>query len=285
MMRRLVLLTLWIHGFFLLHAQQEITPANLAGFEFSDSSLVYRGNVKLYTPDNLGNLYVLTREGLLIKYNSHGDSLNVFNDIRRYGPVYDIDVTNPLKILIYYRDFAAIVTLDRFLNRINKIDLRQSGIFQSRAIGLANDNRIWVFDEQSAKLKKIDDNGRILSETPDLRQVLNILPDPVKIVDRDGFVYLYDRSNGLYIFDYYGTLKNELALKGLTDFQITGKTITGRRNGNLVIYTPGILNLNEQPLPPPIANAEMISVVPKGIFTRTEDGIVFYLFKTKEVYD
>lgn len=285
MMRRLVLVILLTHGFLLLNAQREIVASNQSGLEFSDSSFVYRGNVKLFTLDNLGNLYVLTRGGLLIKYNSHGDSLNVFNDIRRYGPVYDIDATNPLKILIHYGDFGAIVTLDRFLNRINKIDLRQSGIFQSRAIGFANDNKIWVFDEQSAKLKKIDDNGRVLSETPDLRQVLNVLPDPEKIIDRDGFVYLYDRSNGLYIFDYYGTLKNELALKGLTDFQITDKTVTGRRNGNLILYTPGTLNLNEQPLPPSMTNTEKIFVVRKGIFTLNADGIVFYHFKTKDVYE
>ena len=155
---------------------QTDSAGKASGTSFLPPVSIYRGQVKQFAADNLGNVYVLTPAGLLIKLNNKGDSMNVFNDVRRYGTVYAIDVTNPMKVLLYYKDFSTVVMLDRYLSRINMIDLRKSGIFQAKAMGLSYDNNVWIFDEQSAKLKKIDETGRVLSETTDLRQVLDVIP-------------------------------------------------------------------------------------------------------------
>src|SRR6202012_4840522 len=107
-----------------------------------------------FAVDNLGNIYLLSKDNQLKKLSPEGDSLAVFNDVRRYGKISSIDVTNPLKILVYYREFTTILALDRYLNMINIIDLRNLGILQARAVGLAYDNNIWVYDELDAKLKR-----------------------------------------------------------------------------------------------------------------------------------
>lgn len=273
-----LLFNILLCGFVLqLYAQTDSTLENSPAIAVSPSVTLHTGRVKQFTADNLGNIYVLTPAGLLIKYNDRGDSLNVFNDVRRYGTVYTMDATNPMKVLLYYRDFSMIIMLDRYLNKVNTIDLRKAGIFQAKAVGLAYDNNIWVFDEQSAKLKKIDESGRQLSETSDLRQVLDIIPSPNTITDRDGFVYLYDEVNGLYIFDYYGTLKNALSLKGLRDLQVISKTIVGRRGDEFVRYTPGTLELKEAQLPAGIQQAEKICIARKGIYVLNgSGGIEFY---------
>ena len=272
-----LLFNILLCGFVLqLYAQTDTALQNSSTIVVGPSVMLYAGRVKQFTADNLGNIYVLTPAGLLIKYNDRGDSLNVFNDVRRYGAVYTMDATNPMKVLLYYRDFSMIVMLDRYLNKINTIDLRKAGIFQARAVGLAYDNNIWVFDEQSAKLKKIDETGRLLGETPDLRQVLDIMPSPAQIIDRDSFVYLYDEVNGLYIFDYYATLKNALSLKGISDLQVINKTIVGRRGHELVRYTPGTLELTELQLPTAIQQAEKICITQQDIYVLNELGIERY---------
>jgi len=56
-----------------------------------------------FTVDNLGNYYLLSKNNQLKKLNADGDSAGVFNDVRRYGKLYSIDATNPLKILLYYK--------------------------------------------------------------------------------------------------------------------------------------------------------------------------------------
>ena len=67
--------------------------------------------------------------------------------------------------------FATVVVLDRLLNVRNIIDLRKQNILQARAIGQSYDNKIWLYDEVENKLKKIDEDGKLLLETPDFRQL------------------------------------------------------------------------------------------------------------------
>src|SRR5204863_7479168 len=116
---------------------------------------------------------------------SKGDSVAIFNDVKKFVQASLIDVSNPLKVLLYYRDFATIVVLDRLLNVRNTIDLRKQNILQARAIGQSYDNKIWIYDEVENKLKKIDEEGRLLLQTPDFRQLFDQAPSPQKIFDQD----------------------------------------------------------------------------------------------------
>ncbi|MGN6435094.1 MAG: hypothetical protein ACTHMM_01125 [Agriterribacter sp.] len=250
-----------------------------SGVNTATATKIVTGNISSFTVDNLGNLYVLTPAGLLKKLNSRGDSLNVFNEVRRYGTVYLMDVTNPLKVLLYYKDFSTVVMLDRFMNRINTIDFRKVGVFQAKAVGLSYDNNVWVYDEQSARLKKISDDGKLLTETVDLRQVLTTMPSPEKIIDRDGFVYMYDPAKGIYVFDYYGALKNELPITQITDLQVIGKTIVGRKENKFVRYTLGSFDLQEAPLPEAIESAAKICIMQEGIYVMRNNAIEVYLFE------
>ncbi|MBD0332705.1 MAG: hypothetical protein ICV66_08615, partial [Chitinophagaceae bacterium] len=56
--------------------------------------------------DNLGNLYVVTPTDQLKKFNSNGDSISVYNDVKRFGKLHSLDVSNPLKIILFYKDFS-----------------------------------------------------------------------------------------------------------------------------------------------------------------------------------
>src|SRR6478609_378459 len=128
-----------------------------------------KGDVVDFAVDNLDNVYVLASTDQLKKYNASGDSVAVFNNVKKFGKISTIDVSNPLKVLLYYKDFSTIVVLDRLLAIRNTIDLRQQNIFQVNAIGQSYDNNIWLYDEGDSKLKKIDDNGKVLLETADFR--------------------------------------------------------------------------------------------------------------------
>lgn len=195
-----------------------------------------------FTTDNLGNIFLLYSTGQIKKLNENGDSIAIFNDVRRHGKIFSVDATNPLKILVYYKDFSTIVVLDRLMNVRNTIDLRKQNIFQVRAVTSSYDNNIWLFDEQESKIKKVDDNGNVLMQSTDFRQLYDIVPTPHTLYDRDGQLYLYDPGTGLLVFDYYGAQKNNIALKGMTDFQVINKNfITGKKDNKLVVYKPATL--------------------------------------------
>jgi hypothetical protein len=237
-----------------------------------------KGNFSSFSADNLGNLYVVTAENQLKKFNVKGDSMGVFNDVRRYGKLTSINATNPLRTVLFYRDFRTVVVLDRLMNTINTIDLRKLNIFQVRVVAPAYDNNVWVFDEQESKLKKVGEDGRLLSETADLRLVLDEAPIPQKIFDQNGYVYLYDPGKGMFIFDYYGALKNKIALLNWGDMQVLGSTIVGRVDGKVMSYRTGTLDIRETSLPQPIATSQNIQITPMGIYMLDDKGITLYSF-------
>src|SRR5690606_8458948 len=126
--------------------------------------------------------------------------------------------------------FATVVMLDRFLNVVNIVDLRKQNIFQAKVIAQSYDNKIWVFDEMENKLKKIDEDGKLLQETPDFRLFMDKTIVPVEVADENKYVYLYDSTAGVYVFDYFGTLNNVIMIHHWQNLKITGNYIFGSRS-------------------------------------------------------
>lgn len=234
--------------------------------------------VRLFTVDNLDNLYLVNADGRIKKLNAGGDSVAVFNDVRRYGPLHSLDASNPLKLLLYYKDFGTLVILDRFLNIRNTIDLRKQNILQVTACGQSYDNKIWLYDGLDSKLKKIDEDGSLLSETPDFRQVFGEAPNPQQLYDQEGFVYLYDPQKGVYVFDYYGALKNQLGFTNWSDFKVLGRYLFGVENDTLHRYQLNTLSLIEQQLPQPLQTASQFSFTPSRIYALKKEGLEIYSF-------
>jgi hypothetical protein len=186
------------------------------------------GNFANFYADNLGNIFCITADNQVKKLNTKGDSLGVFNDVKQYGKIYSIDVSNPLKILIYYRDFSTVLLLDRFLNVISVIDLRQSQILQARAVAQSYDGNIWVYDDLDAMIKKLDYNGNILQQSADFRLLFDDAFSPAKIIDNNGQLFLYDIKFGWKIFDYYNGFKKNIPYLGWRDVQVSDNYLSGR---------------------------------------------------------
>ena len=252
------------------------TPVSPGGIGDFALTLKVSQDIVDFTVDNMGNIYVLNSDNQLKKLSARGDSLAVFNDVRRYGKITTIDATNPLKLLVYYREFTTVVELDRFLNLINTVDLRKQNILQAKAIGLAYENNIWVFDELDAMLKRIKDDGSLVDQTTDFRQLFDSVPDPTVICDRGDLVYLYDPAKGVYIFDHYGTLKTHLDLRGWQDFNVIGRNLLGHDDHRFFRYEPGTLNMLEQPIPPDYQGAIRISITPTVIYVLKKSGLEVY---------
>ena len=190
--------------------------------------LFVAGAYKDVYADNLNNIYLITAANQVKKVSDSGDSLAVYNDVRRYGNLYSMDVSNPLKIIVYYKDFTTLAVLDRFLNLQQTIDLRKTGILQATAVAQSYDNNYWVFDEVDNKIKKIDDAGTVIFESADFRVVFPEAVRPGKLIDNNGLLYLYDEHKGWYLFDYYGAYKLHIPAAGWKDVQVIGKLLTGR---------------------------------------------------------
>jgi hypothetical protein len=261
-----------------------LTLLALQSFAQQDSVFILNktipGDYAYFTADNLDNIYLVNNTtNQLKKINGDGDSIGVFNDIRKYGKLFSIDATNPLKILLYYKKFSTIVVLDRLLNVRNTINLGKKNIFKVKAIATSYDNNIWLFDEGESKLKKIDENGEVVMESVDFRTLFDVVPSPSQITDQDGFLYLYDSSKGFYTFDYYGALKNNIPFLNWNSTAVIGKSLYGFGDSILYQYQTASLKLKEYPTPGFFKTAAQIKVANNKVYLLQKDGVQQFLIK------
>jgi hypothetical protein len=255
-------------------------------FLFGQQSLklmqTIQGDFIQFSADNLGNLYLLQKNDQFKKRNPQGDSIGIFNDVRRFGKLTSFNTSNPLRTIVFYKDYRNIVMLDRFFNVVNVIDLRKQNLFQVSAVGASFDNNLWIFDEQESKLKKIGEDGKKIMETSDLRVGLGEAITPEILADQNGSVYMYDSKKGMLVFDYYGALKTKIALLGWKDVQVIGNSIFGRKDSSLLYYETGSLQLKTIILPKEIQESTKMIVTPGFLFFLTLNGILKYTLSNYE---
>lgn len=207
-----------------------------------DSSFVlvrtYEGDIAAAAIDNLDNLYIVSSGGQVKKLSAAGDSMGVYNQVRNFGQLTSIDVSNPLKLLLFYKDFSRVVVLDRFLSVMTTMDLKKYSILQPVAIGLSYDNNIWVYDEYDNKLKKIDEQGNNLMESTDFRSIFNKAITPQKIINDNGLVYLADTANGIFVFDNYGSFQKKIDLLNWQSIAVDKTNIISTSKEWISVYNP-----------------------------------------------
>lgn len=226
-----------------------------------------------FSIDNLENIYLLSATNQLKKLNSKGDSIAVFNDIKKFGEATLVDVSNPLKILLYYKNFATIAVLDGMLNLKTTIDLRKQNMFRVNAIGLSYDGKIWLYDELDNTLKKIDDQGKVIQKTTDLRQVFSKAIEPKKIYDQNQYVYLYDPQQGIFVFDYYGTFKNRIDITGWNNLRVTDKFVLGTDSSFIRRYEIPTFRYEQWPIPAPLTEYKQIVYAVNFLYALNENGL------------
>ena len=184
------------------------------------------------TSDALQQWYIATEEGQLLKYSKKGQLLFEYSN-DRLGTIGMVDATNPFNILVYYPDLATIILLDRTLSEIKEINLFSLAIFEPQAIALANDNNIWVYDPIAAQLKKINRTGKILFQSKNLTQAIGLSIQPTFLLERNNQLFLSDPQQGIFIFDAFGQLQQQLPNLGVEQFQLSNQQLLYVQAGKL----------------------------------------------------
>ncbi|MBS1737840.1 MAG: hypothetical protein JSS98_14740 [Bacteroidetes bacterium] len=232
--------------------------------------------VTSFAVDNIGELYLITPGNQLKKISENGDSIGVFNQVTKYGKLTDVQVQNPWKALLFYRDFATIVMLDKYLNVTGSINLRNKNIFKVNAITTSYDNNTWLYDEQDNKIKKLDDAGNVLMESTDFRRLFDEAISPQNLVDDNGLLYLYDPERGLFIFDYYGSFKRKIAELHWDDFTIIEKKIYGFDANNLYEYHALTNDVTTTPFPEIIKGSSELKIMNHKIYVLKAQQLTIY---------
>ena len=189
---------------------------------------------ELLAIDKFSNCYAAGNNSLL-KFSSDGELLFPYEEFR-YGKMGSIDVTNPLKIVVFFPDVMKAVILDKFLSPLTVYDFLQLGYPAVSAVCGSTDGRIWFYDNVNMQLKKIDETGRILREGQRMNTQLSTPPIPNFLLEYENLVFMNDSTQGIFVFDVFGSYKKLIPIKGLTSFQAFENTLIYFNDKQLVAY-------------------------------------------------
>ena len=172
-----------------------------------------------FTVDNFENIYTVKGDELF-KFNKHGDLLNQYSS-KLLGNITSIDVSNPLKILVYYQDLAQIVFLDNTLSsQNNTLALDEINLEQVNLVCSSVNSSIWAYDPQLIRLVRLDNNSAIIAESANIYTQIRGELNPNFMVERNNWLYLNNPEKGILVFDIFGAYAKTIPLKNLSYFQI-----------------------------------------------------------------
>lgn len=100
--------------------------------------------------DTYGSMYSVSSNALLKTNEEQQFNYADFT----LGSITEVDIVNPLRILVYYSDFNIVVFLDNTLNEIERINFNEvEGYLNIETVRVANNNSVWVFNKDNQQLE------------------------------------------------------------------------------------------------------------------------------------
>lgn len=73
------------------------------------------------------------------------------------GRITTVDLQNPLKIVVFYEDFNAVILLDNQLNETTKINFSQNSTpIVASAVGMSTQNQLWIYNALNQQIGLFD---------------------------------------------------------------------------------------------------------------------------------
>jgi hypothetical protein len=230
------------------------------------------------TTDNLGNLYVI-RNDVLEKYDGKGNFLKTYSN-KQLGKIEQADVSNAMKIAIFYKDFRQVTFLDNQLSPVaENIRLDNYGLEQATLICLSHSSGIWFYDNVRQSLIRYDNNFQKTNEVNNLSNITGEEISPNFMMEANNYLYLNNPVFGIYVFDVYGTYYKTIPLKNLRSFQIDGDNLIFNEDNSLHTYNMKLLETQIMALP----EKEIISARAEKnlLFIQQENSVKIYSVEKK----
>ena len=251
----LILITLLVYP---LYSQIKTLP-------FSGSSI---------TTDQFGYYYEIN-DTQIKKYSIKGElDCSYSNNV--LGVIANVDVSNPQKILVYFRDFTKVLILDITLSPTSEVvDLTDLELDETTLVCRSYNDGIWYYDPIRFELIRKNQELTTTNSSGNLANLLNKNIQANYLIEHNNKLYLNDILNGVLVFDNYGSYLKTLPINGLTNFQVKDKLlIYTNKEGEIEIYD--FFSLETIKYKPQNYNA-IISV-------RVENNLIYIVNKKNQIF-
>ncbi len=229
-----------------------------------------------FRTDPLGNVYLIKGDRL-IKYNNKLEKVSDYSNAY-LGEIGSLDTTDPLRLLIFYKEFNQLLWLDNYLLELRSpVFLDDLGVDQAEVICSSSHGGFWLFNGLNNQMQYFDANLNLIHESIPVNPITNN-NKPVWMVEKNRMVYIYVPGTGILTFDRYGTYSKTLPIFPDNFFQVTDEYIfyTSKKifwKYNLITFTNTLVDL------PDINDILDIRIQPDFIYLLNPEGIHIYQIK------
>jgi hypothetical protein len=207
--------------------------------------------------DNLGNVYLLEKSSLM-KYDVDGNFLFSYTELGD-GLITSVDVSDPLKIVLFNSDFGKIKFLDNKLSIKNDpISLSDLGYNNATLVAASYESGFWIFDPLSNQLVRFDKNLQLSQQSGSISDLIGHEFKPDFLVEYDNSLYANDPQYGIFVFDRYGTFLKDIPVKNIKSFEIFSNQILYVDKN--VLKSLDLKTYDEKKLSLPVIDDEIISL-------------------------
>jgi hypothetical protein len=223
-----------------------------------------------FTTDALYNIYVVTNENELIRYDTTGKITGRFSD-KKLGHLKTVEVGNPFQILLYYDDSQQITLLDKQLTVLGKHRLYDAGVQQLTALTVSDRYDIWLYDATDATLKKWQ-----IGKTTH-HQTLLLRTPPTWMCVQENILYL-KTAQGIQTYDIFGQFIADWEVKIGEHGQIFENHLYFIEDIFFIKYDSTIRLKKSVPLPENAQGASLFRLEKNKLFVLNKNRIQMYRY-------
>lgn len=210
----------------------------LGHFSWGQGNWVFLDSIKM--PHQ--KLYCLTDgkilaldNGVLFQCVPDNEAIMSYSE-RTAGNIFSADISDPLNILVFFKDFGYFRFVDKQLSpRSELYKFSQWALPNADLVCNAPGVGIWMLSEDLGNLFWLD----LKNNRP---HVVNLalngiyLSSPQSLVYSDRHVFLADNAQGIFIFDVFGTFLTRIPVVDFEAFTVVGTSILIVDDERLKIY-------------------------------------------------
>ncbi len=169
--------------------------------------------------DELKNIYVI-RRNVFIKYNENFEKLNEYARFSA-GAITSADVSNSMRLLLYYSHFNQVVFLDNKLSELRSPLLMDDiGLTETSDACVSASAGFWTFDAYHKKLIYINEHFEKKHESLSMEKFIHYSNPPDGMMEQANRVFLHFKDAGLLVFNQFGNFVKKIPVFSANDFQV-----------------------------------------------------------------
>jgi hypothetical protein len=186
--------------------------------------------------DQFGRLYILNGSNLTCR-DSALNVLYTYSDLSK-GPFSSVDVTDPLKILLFSADFSTLTFLDQKLTvKGSPLNLQFMEVANASLCCSSYESGFWVYDASSAQLLRFNYlSQQVLSNN--ITALTGETVHPVFMTEIGNSLFISDTSSGIFEFDRYGGYIKMIPVKRVINILKASDRLLFCTPDDLIAYSP-----------------------------------------------